>query len=64
MYELPKKLLKKVMTIRNEKIELRLMKLRPSMMSWAGFPPPVLVTRGTFRLKAMAAMTRKLAPAR
>ena len=59
---MPKKLLKKVMPIRKEKIELPLMNFRPSIRSWTGVPVPPRAMFGTFRLRNTAAKMKKPTP--
>ena len=64
MYAIPKKLLKKVMPIRNENMELRLMKRIPSSISIAALPLPPRAIGGILSVMMTSAIATKPAPAR
>ena len=63
MYAMPKKLLKNVIAIRNEKAELPMMNFKPSNMSRAGFPLPPLSIFGIFSATVTSAIVTKPEPA-
>jgi hypothetical protein len=64
IYARPKKLLKKVMAMRNENAAFCRINVSPSRMSWAALPRPFLVIRETRRPYVIVAMVKNPRPAK